>query len=132
MIFKSNKGISTHVGVLLFTSVLISGLLFLVIDTVYVPDLPQCELLDFEFEKVCKTSKGVDFTVVNDGDLSVSLMFNSNENFIRQISSRQTKSISVSTKEDSLEVVPVISKDGNLYQCRMFKESMEVNLLKKC
>jgi hypothetical protein len=131
--YYNNKGISSFLIIIFIVSLLISILIFSVINVVYESDIPECSQLKFEIVKSCKLSTGAKFTVKNSGSESIEFIINGERKVSEyRVPSESQNEIRVLKDYSSLDLLPIIKKNGNVFECRGKRKSINLEVLTKC
>ena len=124
----SKKAIATYIVVILVTSSIIALFFLAILGSLYSEENPLCQELNFNLEETCVVRDGIRTKIVNFGDAPLELLINGGNK--QTLSSSEIKVFSFNTKDDSnVEILPVISIQGNLISCGSKKEVIDTKLI---
>lgn len=130
--FINKKAISSYIVVLLFSSAIMTIILFPLLGTIYADDNILCQQVKYEKVNMCKKGGFLNFNLKNTGtiDISTNLVHSITETYVLKVGDE--KKIKSYVDKSSVEVIPSVSDGLSLYQCKSKSETIKMELMPLC
>ena len=128
--YSNKKGIESYIAILLTISVIMSALLFFILNIVYEKDNEKCEFVDFEVEDICKSNSKISFKVQNNAQSMFRFKFEDSES-IELVQPLERKRFDI-IHEGSFKIKPIVVVGINNFECNTNAWKVKDIEIRKC
>ena len=128
----AKKAMQSYMMILLIFSVIMTGFIIFVIDSVYGVEHADCKLVNFEITSMCKKGGSTQFNVNNNAQKALFLKVNSVKKSDFFLPANSEKLFNAVPDDGKIELLPYIDYAGKTYECSGKVQKINAEVLTSC
>jgi hypothetical protein len=127
------KGIGNYVIVIIIVSVLVTGLLYVIMDATISYSNPKCNTINIDANILCKSKKGYEINIINRADIQTIFYLNDYLEKSYYVDGNESKKIYYKEEDSFVKFMPgFINEKNKIVTCINKAKYLSTEGLKKC